>query len=107
MEFRSRRGGRRGVFRRKPVPVGRFRANAFGLHDVHGNVREWVADCYVPNYVDAPVDGAPRTDGPCTSRVLRGGSWVLLPETLRSGNRFYERPLDWNSDIGFRVARTP
>ena len=59
------------------APVGRFAANAFGLFDMHGNVWEWVEDCYVDSYAGAPIDGSARRSG-CGSdvrAVLRGGSW--------------------------------
>ena len=62
--------------RKQTAPVGSFRANVFGLHDVHGNVWEWVEDCLNYNYAGAPADGSPWTDGDCTlAAVLRGGSW--------------------------------
>ena len=63
------------------APVGSFVANAWGLHDVHGNVWEWVEDCSHENYEGAPGDGSVWTSGGnCGRRVLRGGSWYLLPE---------------------------
>jgi formylglycine-generating enzyme required for sulfatase activity len=88
--------------------VGSFPANAWGLHDMHGNVWEWVEDCYAPNYEGAPADGSPRLDAGCgASRVLRGGSWDYNPEDLRSAVR-YRLPLYYRvNEIGFRVAREP
>ena len=69
--------GRKGVYRRKTMPVGSFPANAFGLHDVHGNVYEWVEDCWHGSYAGAPTDeSAWVRGGDCGERVLRGGSWV-------------------------------
>ena len=60
----------------KTAPVGSFPANGFGLHDVHGNVWEWVEDCWHGSYAGAPTDGrAWATGGDCERRVLRGGSW--------------------------------
>ena len=70
-------GGARGVDRNQTLEVGSFEPNAFGLHDMHGNVFEWVQDCYEENYDGAPVDGSAVTTGDCTYRVQRGGSWVL------------------------------
>ena len=71
------------------APVGSFSANAFGLHDVHGNVWEWVEDCWHGDYVGAPTDGSARTSGgDCSSRVLRGGSWFSNPGFVRSAYRF-------------------
>ncbi|MDP6342020.1 MAG: SUMF1/EgtB/PvdO family nonheme iron enzyme, partial [Alphaproteobacteria bacterium] len=69
-------------------PVGTYRPNAFGLYDVHGNVWEWVEDCWHGNYRDAPTDGnAWTTGGECGRRVLRGGSWFNGPRYLRSAVR--------------------
>ena len=59
------------------APVGSFAANAFGLHDVHGNVWEWVEDCWNGNYAGAPSDGSAWESGNCDGRVLRGGSWSV------------------------------
>ena len=99
--------GRKGIYRRKTVPVGRFPANAFGLHDMHGNVWEWVEDCSHKSYRGAPADGRPWTaGGNCSRRVLRGGSWGFGPWDLRAANRggFTAGIRDGGS--GFRVART-
>ena len=91
-------------------PVGSKRANAFGLHDVHGNVWEWVEDCWHPNYRGAPSDGSAWTAGgdcskpPIISRhVIRGGSWGSTAWMLRIANRFVQRRTTLN--VGFRVAR--
>ena len=86
--------------------VGRYAANAFGLHDMHGNVWEWVEDCWNDSYSGAPSDGSAWLRGNCERRVVRGGSWYYFPRTLRSAIR------DWNTSglrnniVGFRVART-
>ena len=92
--------------RKQTGPVGSFRANVFGLHDVHGNVREWVEDCWKGSYEGAPSDGSARTGGDCGSRVLRGGSWIRLPRFLRSASRLRYRAGNRNNISGFRVART-
>ena len=60
---------------RQTAPVGSFAANGFGLHDMHGNVWEWVADCWNGSYAGAPSDGSARESGNCSRRVLRGGAW--------------------------------
>jgi formylglycine-generating enzyme required for sulfatase activity len=58
-----------------PLPVGSFRPNAFGLQDMLGGVAQWTADCWFPNYRDAPADGTAREARTCLQRVLRGGSF--------------------------------
>jgi formylglycine-generating enzyme required for sulfatase activity len=58
-----------------PLPVGSFKPNAFGLHDMLGGVAQWTADCWFPNYRDAPTDGSAREARTCLQRVLRGGSF--------------------------------
>jgi formylglycine-generating enzyme required for sulfatase activity len=88
------------------VPAGQYPANAFGLHDMIGNVWEWVEDCYVDNYLNVPSDGrkAPDTDG--CSRVLRGGAWGNDPLFLRAAVRDRNQPVYRNGFSGFRVARS-
>jgi len=93
--------------RKKTVDVGSFTSNAFGLHDMHGNVWEWVEDCYLANYTDGPTDGSARSVGsPVCPRVLRGGSWIDTPRSIRAAYRYRELPSRRSSTIGFRVART-
>jgi formylglycine-generating enzyme required for sulfatase activity len=89
----------------KTAPVGSFKANAFGLHDMHGNASEWVEDCHSLNYDGAPADGSARTRANCISRISRGGSWSTRPIGLRSTLRSttYSELRSYN---GFRVART-
>ena len=99
--------GRKGRYRKQTVPVGSFPANAFGLHDLHGNVREWAEDCWQDSYRDAPSDGSAWTrGGDCGKRVLRGGSWDSVPRVLRSANRFRSTTGFRSGVIGFRVSRT-
>ena len=96
-----------GYDEKRTVPVGSYPSNAFGLHDVHGNVREWVEDCSHDSYRGAPNDGSVWTSGgDCEYRVLRGGSWFFGPGSVRSAIRYRDTTalLDFNS--GFRVART-
>jgi formylglycine-generating enzyme required for sulfatase activity len=87
-------------------PVGQFPANPFGLHDMHGNVWEWVQDCYAANYSGAPVDGSAAPDTLSCLRVIRGGGWDAHPSGLRSAHRgraLAKNPQIW---VGFRVCRT-
>jgi formylglycine-generating enzyme required for sulfatase activity len=106
--------GPKGIYRKETTEVGSFGvANAFGLYDMHGNVWEWCLDDWHSNYEGAPTDGSPWFNGNDNlsqkqgKSVLRGGSWIDLPEYCRSAYRFY---FIWavrdNStyDIGFRVA---
>jgi formylglycine-generating enzyme required for sulfatase activity/class 3 adenylate cyclase len=87
----------------KPIKVGSFKANPFGLLDMGGNIEEWVSDCWHPTY-----HGAPRTgtwDSPnCRERVLRGGSWKSEPDDIRVSSRsHYEASVRYPTH-GFRVA---
>ncbi len=88
------------------APVGSFAANGFGLHDMHGNVWEWVEDCWNRLYRGAPSDGTAWTAGVCSRRVLRSGSWFKVPKVLRSASRIWLGTSIRNDDYGFRVART-
>ncbi len=99
-------GSAKGEFRRKTVEVGSFKANDFGLHDIHGNVREWVEDCWHDNYQGAPTDGSAWTTGECNDRVLRGGSWSNGPWELRSASRIKYSLVGRYTNFGFRLART-
>ena len=92
--------------KQKTAPVGSFRPNHFGLYDVHGNVWEWVEDCYNKSYAGAPSNGRPWTSsGDCSKRVLRGGSWSFNPRHLRSALRFWIGTEFRSISLGFRVAR--
>ena len=88
------------------APVGSYPANAFRLHDVHGNVSEWVEDCWNGGYRGAPADGSAWESGDCSRRVLRGGSWDDSPGALRSALRFGSPTGLRYNGVGFRVART-
>jgi formylglycine-generating enzyme required for sulfatase activity len=94
--------------------VGSFPPNKFGLHDMVGNVWEWTEDCYHASYetdtaqgkLDAPTDGSAWTEGDCSSRVVRGGSYDSNLRQLRSAQRAGYLDDNRNSFIGFRVGRT-
>lgn len=87
------------------APVGSFKANAFGLNDLLGNVFEWVEDCWHSDYNGAPKDGSARLDGDCKEHELRGGSWFSSPRFVNASyrNRF---EADYRSGaVGFRLVR--
>ena len=90
----------------KTQAVGQKLPNAFGLFDTHGNVYEWVQDCWHENYVGAPTDGSAWTTGCAENgRVLRGGSSDSRPENLRPAGRSRDYPSGRGSGYGFRLAR--
>nr|WP_255492288.1 SUMF1/EgtB/PvdO family nonheme iron enzyme [Luteimonas sp. MC1825] len=88
-----------------PAPVGSFSANAFGLHDLAGNVSEWVADCWHDSYRRAPGDGAAWVNPGCRTQVVRGGAWASSPVQTRSAWRAPAPVDNTNARVGFRVAR--
>ena len=91
----------------KTHPVGGKRPNAFGLYDVHGNVKEWVQDCWNETYSGAPTDGSVWLTGRCGVRVTRSSSWTYGPLSLRSAARSYELTSDrHDGNSGFRLARS-
>jgi formylglycine-generating enzyme required for sulfatase activity len=116
--------GPKGVYREQTTPVGMLPANAWGLHDMHGNVDEWCLDHWHHGYEGAPADGSawlsstdrqqqstPKavevgTDD-SESRLLRGGSWFNVPRYCRSACRYHYRPDYANDDVGFRVVCLP
>ena len=89
----------------KATEVGSYPANPWGLHDMHGNVWEWVEDCGNESYDGAPTDGSAWTSGDYC-RVLRGGSWYFDQGSLRSASRYNRFPGLRLNIFGFRVART-
>ena len=88
-----------------PAPVAHFQPNAYGLHDLAGNVSEWVADCWHDGYRRAPGDGAAWLNPGCHMGVVRGGSWASSPVQTRSAWRAPVRVDATNARIGFRVVR--
>jgi formylglycine-generating enzyme required for sulfatase activity len=95
-------------------PVGRFRANPFGLHDMMGNIAQWVADCAHDSYVGAPTDGSAWMEGGarwidtggCRNHVVRGHGWSARPQGLDVATRGGADPERRTVGTGFRVART-
>ncbi len=86
-------------------PVGTFKASAFGLHDMLGNVFQWTEDCWNANYIHAPIDGSARTDGNCAEHELRGGSWFSSPEYVRADYRNHFAADYRTSSVGIRLVR--
>ncbi len=98
-DFRERPGVGR------PIPVGSYPPNAFGLFDMHGNVCELVADGWHDNYDGAPVDGSAWENGGSSNWcVVRGGGWDAMPRILRSAFRDWMRRDQRMDNVGFRVA---
>ena len=90
---------------KRPAVIGSYQPNAFGLHDMHGNVNEWVQDCWNQNYTGAPSDGRTWIGGDCIQRGLRGGSWYNNIRSLRSADRHgYTRSHRYFT-LGFRLAQ--
>ena len=86
-------------------PAGMKRANELGLHDMSGNVWEWVQDCWNDSYAGAPADGRAWEGGDCGRRVVRGGSWFNGPRSLRSAYRVRYSTGVSSISLGFRIAR--
>ena len=95
-----------GIFREQTMSVASFAPNAFGLYDTHGNVWEWVQDCWNENYVGAPTDGSAWLSGECSLAVARGGSWTNFGPRLRSARRVRDSRGLRSLIVGFRVARS-
>ena len=87
-----------------PAPVGSYRPNPWGLHDVHGNVREWCEDRFHSSYQGAPADGSPWSEGPALTRICRGGGWANSADHARSANRSWESAALTFPDVGLRPA---
>lgn len=91
--------------RKRTLPVDASPPNPFGLYHIVGNVRQWVADCWVPTLQGLPSDGKARMTGDCNAHVLRGGSWSDEPLELRASARSWDDTKTRGPQIGFRVAR--
>ena len=97
-------GSPKGGYRRQTLPVDWGKSNDWGLYQVHGNVFEWVEDCWHDNYHGAPSDGSPWITEGIATGVYRGGSWNDGPDWLRSA--FRRDGIRAMNKVGFRVART-
>ncbi|MDF1719170.1 MAG: SUMF1/EgtB/PvdO family nonheme iron enzyme [Minwuia sp.] len=86
----------------RPAPVGSYKPNGFGLHDMIGNVSEWTADCWSRKYGKIASDGSAFVSDRCTYHVTRGGSWMVTPKNMGERARGYKG----TENLGFRVART-
>lgn len=87
------------------APVGSFKPNGFGVFDMHGNVWEWLSDCWSSNYRRAAIDSLPRVGGDnCSTRVQRGGSWFYGADEARSSARSSGEEFDKSVTLGFRLA---
>ncbi|MEJ0075704.1 MAG: SUMF1/EgtB/PvdO family nonheme iron enzyme [Alphaproteobacteria bacterium] len=92
--------------RERTVPIDAVsQPNPFGLLHVHGNVAEWVEDCWEESLAGMSRDGAARTTGDCSRRVVKGGSYDDPPKDVRSAKRTWQAAGDRRAQVGFRVAR--
>jgi formylglycine-generating enzyme required for sulfatase activity len=99
--------GPKGQYRSETTPVASFPANAWGLHDMHGNVWEWCLDHWHDSYKGAPIDGNAWVSGGGQSRLLRGGSWFGRPGFCRSAYRAPALPDYAFYSVGLRVVCLP
>ena len=95
---------KQGSYEGKSVEVGTFPPNPYGLHDMEGNVFEWVEDCWNPTHAGAPAVASPR-GGDCKRRVAKGGAWYYEAEFARPSARMSFPKGSRLNVIGFRVAR--
>ena len=98
-------GSARGDWPRRPMPAGHYPPNAFGLHEMHGNVAEWTADCSVRSYLGRVGKADVYDETGCRSRAIRGGNWEKIPSYVRSAFRDAYPDTGRDDALGFRVAR--
>ena len=91
----------------KTAPVGSFKANPYGVHDMTGNVYEWCADLRNDNYINAPSDGSAWLTGMPGWRISRGGSWYQYSSEMRYFARCWDRENNHFKDVGFRLVMEP
>jgi formylglycine-generating enzyme required for sulfatase activity len=89
----------------RTAPIGSFKQNPWHLYDILGNVSEWVADCYINTYKDAPGDGTAVLVADCPDYGIRGGSWNGSKRAVRAARRTDGAPDNRNSMFGFRLIR--
>lgn len=89
------------------APVGSLKPNPYGVHDMYGNVYEWVTDSWHENYQGAPVDGSAWINDKESQKVSRGGSWLEIPSSLYAHARNWSDGGESRKDIGFRVVMEP
>ncbi|EAU56047.1 formylglycine-generating enzyme family protein [Mariprofundus ferrooxydans] len=88
-------------------PVGEKKPNALGLYDMSGNVWEWMQDCWNEHLEAAPKDASAQTEGQCTARVLRGGSWYDAAEMITTSSRLWNDADKFDNNSGFRLILEP
>ncbi|MDF2181584.1 SUMF1/EgtB/PvdO family nonheme iron enzyme [Neptuniibacter sp. CAU 1671] len=89
---------------KQAAPVGSFTANPWGLHDMTGNVDEWVADCYRDHYPESSSDSKAFLRSGCQQRVMRGGSWFEIARLIRPSSRYRHPANSKRNSWGFRIA---